>query len=113
MPQGKGTYGSKNGRPRKKERAPYLDKGETEESYKKDFVNYAHGYYGKGRLMDMGLTKKQVSEAYDYLMQKDKFFKNDPWREKIRMYWEKKGKKIKKGAPNKWFEKRDNKKFRR
>ena len=76
----------------KKKRAKFLDRGETPESYKKDFIDYAHGYYGKGKIMDMGLTKKQVGQAYDDLMQNDKFFKDDPWREKIRMYWEKRGK---------------------
>jgi hypothetical protein len=97
----------------KKKKVPYLDKGETEESYKKDFINYAHGYYGKGRLFDMGLTKKQVGQAYDDLMQNDEFFKEDPWREKIRMYWQKRGKSIKKDAPI-IFQKRNNaKKFRR
>ncbi len=97
----------------KMKKVPSLDKGETEESYKKDFINYAHGYYGKGRLFDMGLTKKQVGQAYDDLMQNDEFFKEDPWREKIRMYWQKRGKSIKKDAPI-IFQKRNNaKKFRR
>tara|TARA_R100001163_G_C5068456_1_gene208778 strand:+ start:2260 stop:2703 length:444 start_codon:yes stop_codon:yes gene_type:complete len=63
---------------------------------KQNFINYAHHYYKKGGIVDLGLTKKDVEQAVDYMLQNGEYFKDDPYRENIREYWEIKGRKVKK-----------------
>tara|TARA_A100001037_G_scaffold306450_1_gene351641 strand:+ start:3374 stop:3643 length:270 start_codon:yes stop_codon:yes gene_type:complete len=66
----------------------------NEEDIKKKFVDYVHGYYGKGEIYDMGLTKNQIGEAYDYVMENEDFNLSHPsnhssfLRQRIRKYWE-------------------------
>ena len=66
----------------------------NKESIKKEFVDYVHGWYGKGEIHDMGLTKSQIGEAYDYVMENEDFNLSHPYnksfrlKERIRKYWE-------------------------